>query len=67
MPITAGGLVFIGETHDHRFRAFDPKTGKVLWEYQLEAGAYPLRSRTRGKTAPSMWRWSPPEAVTTIG
>lgn len=37
---TATGLVFIGATMDERFRAFDAQTGNVLWEYQLEAGAY---------------------------
>jgi quinoprotein glucose dehydrogenase len=37
---TAGGLVFIGATNDHRFRAFDGKTGKVVWETKLESGAY---------------------------
>lgn len=31
---TAGGLIFIGATGDSMFRAFDQKTGKVLWEYQ---------------------------------
>ena len=29
--VTAGGLVFIGATADHRFRAFDAQTGKELW------------------------------------
>ena len=30
---TAGGLVFIGATnYDKKFRAFDKKTGKLLWE-----------------------------------
>ena len=38
--VTAGGLVFIGATRDERFRAFDKKTGEVLWEFQLEAGGY---------------------------
>jgi glucose dehydrogenase len=37
---TAGGLVFIGATNDRHFRAFDAKTGKVLWDVKLEAGAY---------------------------
>lgn len=37
---TAGGLVFIGATQDEKFRAFDAKTGKVVWEYQLPAGAF---------------------------
>jgi quinoprotein glucose dehydrogenase len=36
-PITtAGGLVFIAGTIDKRFRAFDSKTGKVLWETMLD-------------------------------
>jgi glucose dehydrogenase len=31
-PITtASGLVFIGASNDHRFRAFDSRTGKELW------------------------------------
>jgi quinoprotein glucose dehydrogenase len=37
---TAGRLLFIGGTMDERFRAFDARTGKVVWEHQLEAGAY---------------------------
>jgi quinoprotein glucose dehydrogenase len=36
---TASGLVFIGATKDSRFRAFDGKTGKQLWETKLEAPA----------------------------
>ena len=32
---TAGGLVFIGATTDRRFRAFDSKTGKELWDAKL--------------------------------
>jgi glucose dehydrogenase len=34
---TAGGLVFIAGTIDRRFRAFDSKTGALLWEAQLES------------------------------
>jgi len=34
--VTAGGLVFIGATNDHRFRAFDSKTGKELWAIKLD-------------------------------
>ncbi|HEY0263140.1 MAG TPA: pyrroloquinoline quinone-dependent dehydrogenase [Granulicella sp.] len=37
---TAGGLVFISATNDHHFRAFESKTGKILWDVELEAGAY---------------------------
>jgi quinoprotein glucose dehydrogenase len=29
--VTAGGLVFVGSSSDHRFRAFDAKNGKELW------------------------------------
>jgi quinoprotein glucose dehydrogenase len=38
--VTAGGLVFVGGTMDAKFRAFDKRNGKVLWEYQLDAAAY---------------------------
>jgi len=38
--VTAGGLVFIGATKDEKFRAFDKKSGKVLWETSLPAGGY---------------------------
>jgi glucose dehydrogenase len=34
---TAGGLVFIAGTVDKRFRAFDAKTGALLWETRLDA------------------------------
>lgn len=37
---TGGGLVFIAATNDARFRAFDSKTGKVLWEATLEANGH---------------------------
>ena len=37
---TAGDLVFIGATNDARFRAFDSKAGKVLWEVKLEANGH---------------------------
>jgi quinoprotein glucose dehydrogenase len=34
--VTAGGVVFIGATiYDHKFRAFDSKTGALLWETLL--------------------------------
>jgi len=36
---TAGGLVFIGATGDNRFRAFDAKTGKLLWVAKLDYSA----------------------------
>lgn len=37
---TAGGVVFMGGSMDERFRAFDAKTGEVLWEFQMDAGGY---------------------------
>lgn len=38
--VTAGGLVFVGAAMDERFHAFDKLTGKLVWEYQMEAGGY---------------------------
>ncbi len=38
--VTAGGLLFIAGTRDNKLRAFDKKTGKVLWEYVLPAGGF---------------------------
>ena len=38
--VTASGLVFIGATRDEKLRAFDKKTGKLVWEYKLPAGGY---------------------------
>ena len=37
---TAGGVVFIGATNDARFRAFESRSGKLLWEATLEASAH---------------------------
>ncbi len=37
---TSGGLIFIGGSMDERFHAYDQRDGQLLWEYQLEAGAY---------------------------
>jgi glucose dehydrogenase len=34
---TAGGLVFIAGTNDKRFRAFESRTGKMVWETKLDA------------------------------
>jgi alcohol dehydrogenase (cytochrome c) len=35
---TAGDLVFAGGTNDRNFRAFDAKTGEVLWEQKTNSG-----------------------------
>ena len=46
---TAGGLVFIGATSDRYFRAFDARTGKVLWQQQLDYAALTIPVTYRGK------------------
>jgi len=38
--VTSGGLLFIAATKDEKLRAFDKKTGKILWKYKLPAGGY---------------------------
>ena len=38
--VTAGGVVFIAATLDEKFRAFDKKTGRLLWETSLPAAGY---------------------------
>lgn len=38
--VTAGGLVFIAATLDEKIRAFDRRTGEILWEAQLPAAGY---------------------------
>ncbi len=38
--VTASGLVFIAATKDEMFRAFDAKTGEILWQTKLPAGGY---------------------------
>jgi quinoprotein glucose dehydrogenase len=49
--VTAGGLVFIAATQDAKFRAFDKRTGKLLWETSLPAAGYatPSTYSVRGK------------------
>lgn len=49
--VTASGIIFIASTRDERIRAFDKKTGKVLWEYQLPAGGFatPITYEADGK------------------
>ena len=36
--VTAGGLIFIGASTDETFRAFDKRTGDVLWKAKLPFG-----------------------------
>jgi len=38
--VTKGGVVFIAATKDAKIRAFDKKSGKVLWEASLPAPGY---------------------------
>jgi quinoprotein glucose dehydrogenase len=49
--VTASGLIFIASTRDERIRAFDKRTGKVLWVYQLPAGGFatPISYEVDGK------------------
>jgi quinoprotein glucose dehydrogenase len=49
--VTEGGLVFVGATQDAKFRAFDKKDGKLLWEAKLPAvaSATPSTYEVNGK------------------
>jgi len=38
--VTASGLLFIAATMDHQIRAFDTRTGDILWEAPLPAGGH---------------------------
>ena len=38
--ITASGIVFIAATQDENFRAFDARSGALLWEATLPAAGY---------------------------
>jgi len=55
--ITAGGVLFIAATPDLMFRAFDPKTGKQLWETEMENNGVnsPLTYEVGGKQYVSIW------------
>ena len=48
--VTAGGLVFIGATTDHRFRAFDSMTGRELWVAKLDKNANANPMTYQGKS-----------------
>jgi quinoprotein glucose dehydrogenase len=49
--LTASGLLFIAATKDGMFRAFDKKTGKLLWETKLPAPGFatPSTYQVNGK------------------
>lgn len=36
--VTAGGLTFVAASMDNYLKAFDTKTGKLLWKHELPAG-----------------------------
>jgi quinoprotein glucose dehydrogenase len=38
--ITAGGLLFIAATSDKKIRAFNKRTGELLWEHTLPASGF---------------------------
>ncbi len=38
--VTKSGVIFIGAANDRRFHAFDARTGKLLWQAELEASAH---------------------------
>ena len=65
--VTAGGLVFIGATnYDNRFRAFDARTGKLLWEATLPAAGnatpavYQVNGRQYVAIAAGGGKWGAP-------
>jgi len=49
--VTAGNLIFVAATMDNNFRAFNTKTGEMVWEYQLPASAQatPMTYSINGK------------------
>lgn len=47
--VTAGGLVFIAATDDKRFRAFDARNGRQLWEAKLGAAGHATPLTYRGR------------------
>jgi quinoprotein glucose dehydrogenase len=38
--VTAGGLVLVGSTADHRLRAFDIDTGEELWDIETPSASH---------------------------
>ncbi|MBC7946695.1 MAG: PQQ-binding-like beta-propeller repeat protein, partial [Chitinophagaceae bacterium] len=49
--VTGNGLLFIAATKDGMFRAFDKRTGKLLWETKLPAASFatPATYEVKGK------------------
>jgi len=46
---TAAVLLFIAASNDKRFRAYDSKTGKQLWETKMEMSAHAIPMTYMGK------------------
>jgi len=46
---TAGGLVFIGATNDAYLRAFNSKTGQLLWQHPIAANGHTIPITYLGK------------------
>jgi glucose dehydrogenase len=71
--VTASGLLFIGATnYDKNFRAFDARSGKVLWETTLPAAgnATPAVYDVNGKQfvviAAGGGKWNAPSGGTYV-
>ncbi len=49
--VTASGLIFIAATPDMKFRAYDTRDGKILWQADLTAAGFstPVTYRVEGK------------------
>jgi quinoprotein glucose dehydrogenase len=47
---TAGGVLFIGASTDQRFRVYESKSGKLLWETKLAANAQANPITFQGKS-----------------
>ncbi|HEY4334624.1 MAG TPA: PQQ-binding-like beta-propeller repeat protein, partial [Puia sp.] len=49
--VTGGNCIFVAASMDGHFRAFDRRTGAMLWEYELPAGgqATPMTYSLDGK------------------
>jgi glucose dehydrogenase len=46
---TAGGVVFIAATNDARFRAFDSKSGRLVWEQAIDGNGHTIPITYLGK------------------
>jgi quinoprotein glucose dehydrogenase len=49
--VTEGGLLFIAATRDGKIRAFNKKTGQIVWQYTLPAAGFatPITYEVNGK------------------